>query len=277
MKGTTTTATTTTGGKEARHFRPEQYRLLPRCLLEGALMTLYIVLAVVAEVEVRLWAPSYTIPFYEAAVQIFILYSFFQYGVGYVNPFTCFAVAAVSFTRPLRSSSRADEEAPAREQHTLHRVNTFEAVWLAVAELVGMGVATFLCWALYSGSEYGFEALDYDEHYTPWHRGVMVALVGSLTIIPKLMSASKRHSIASNVATVVAAAYVIAGFVGHRNVLLWWVQALLSSLGGHGWASDVSRDAWVVTIGGLGAAALAFAVVSFLPRRRARFSSSVSH
>jgi hypothetical protein len=248
-----------------RTFRPEHYKRLGRAILEFGLTTLYVFVSVTVELE----APSYMVPFAAAAIQLFILLTFFQYGVGYMNPITTLAVYIIGLTGGARGRPQPDGKP---DPVHAHRVSLRDALYFIVAQLAGTTFAMLVMWIVYDGvgGHYGYEPLD-DDPVAIVRNIVKFMIVGAMTMLPKLLAARKRHTVGTNAPMLVAAAYAIAIYAGWRSLLPWIAQALLTLMAGAGW------DALTVIIGHLASAILCILVVANLPRRRKSVRSLESH
>jgi hypothetical protein len=246
----------------ARTFRPEQYKRIGRTILEAGLTGLYVLTSIFVALE----APTYMVPFAEAAIQLFILTTFFQYGVGYMNPFTTVAVYIVGLNGGERGRPQPDGSP---DPVHAHRMSFVDTAYFVVGQLLGAGVAMMIAWVLYDGESghYGFEPL-MDGSLGMFRHIIQFAIVGTLTMLPKLLAARKRHTVGTNVPIIVATAYVIAGYIKWRSILPWLAPAILSNLGGFGWSSGAQWDIATVIIGQLAALALSVVVVITLPRRK---------
>jgi hypothetical protein len=252
-------------------YRPEQYTGWSRTFLECFLMTLYIFFSL----SVEIWHehdpvnfPFVLVPIVDAAIQLFILYNFYSYGVGYLNPLTVVGALFVDMIRGEKHADSTDTGAMSTPT-TPHHLDFATAVALIAAEIVGTAIGSVLIFGAFYGpfsGEYGFSVVDYTSlNWIQWM--LQWAFAGFLAMLPKLMAAVKRKTLAGNMALTVAGAYIIASALLYRGIMLWLASAVLSNVGGFGWASTEAIDGLYVFFAQICSAVFAVTVIVMLPRR----------
>jgi hypothetical protein len=253
-------------------YRPEQYTGWSRVFLEGFLTLLYVVFSL----SVEIWHehdpakfPFVLVPLVEATIQLFILYNFYSYGVGYLNPLTVLGALFVDMIRGEKNS----ESLPLSIATTPHHLDFAVAVLMMVSELCGAAIGGVLVFGIFYGTmsgEYGFSAVDYTS-LAPIQWIVIWTFGSFLMMLPKLIAAVKRHTLAGNMALTVAGAYTVAIALMNKGIITWMVSAVLSNVGGSGWLSPEAADGVYVFIGQLCGMAFSVVVIVMLPRRKAEY------
>lgn len=265
-------------------YHPEYYSRISRIVLEGITTSIYLFSVIAVEIYHQRYPiefPLFLLPLFKAATQIFILYMFFAYGVGYLNPFTVIGALLVDvFHGPKRSPSLERSTTLAAERGLVmpHSIDPEMMGSFILAQVIGTFVAGLFIWLIFMNvpsTQFGFAEFDTLSFSTYVQNIAIIVICSIIVMFPKLAAGVKRATIGKHIAVISAAGYVMAYYLatfacgGYLEIYSWLISAILSNVGGYGWLNIAALEfeSLYIIIGNSFGMLIAVGFVFALPKR----------